>query len=265
MSFKDKRRKLAKYLGSKVLWTLEKIIAKTSKVPNTPFFESDLFGWAHRLEENQPVIRKELDNILQHLDQIPAFQQISSDQESITQDDKWKTYFLYGFGFKAEQNCARCPETARLIENIPGMKTAFFSILTPGKHIPEHRGLYKGFIRYHLGVKIPQPATQCGISVDGITRHWQEGKSMIFDDTYTHEAWNDSDEIRVVLFMDILRPLKFPGNLLNDTLLSLIKSSSFIQDAKKNQEAWEEKYDPNADNSSKGNGRLNTDVRAGAK
>lgn len=261
MSFKDRRRKLAKNLGGKTLWTLEKIIAKLSSVPNTPFFKSDLFEWALRLEEKQPIIRKELDGILQHLDQIPAFQQISSDQKSITRDDKWKTYFLYGFGFKAEQNCARCPETVKLIGNIPGMKTAFFSILAPGKHIPEHRGLYKGFIRYHLGVKIPEPYTQCGITVNGVTRHWREGQSMIFDDTYTHEAWNDSDEIRVVLFMDILRPLKFPGNLLNDTLLSLIKRTSFIQDAKKNQEAWDKKYGPESPvQPSKGDGHLNPDV-----
>jgi len=242
MGFKENRHKLAKKLGGKALWTLENIIAKSSRVPNTPYFKSDLFDWSRLLEENQPVIRKELDQILLHLDQIPAFQQISTDQKSITQDDKWKTYFLYGFGFKAEQNCARCPQTTKLIENIPGMKTAFFSILTPGKHIPEHRGLYKGFIRYHLGVKIPQPNTQCGITVNGITRHWQEGKSMIFDDTYTHEAWNNSGEIRVVLFMDILRPLKFPGNILNETILSLLKRSSYIQDAKNNQQAWDEKY-----------------------
>jgi beta-hydroxylase len=243
MSLKEKRRKVMKDFGGSALWTLEKIIAKSSTVANTPFFKSDLFSWARHLEENQPVIRKELEGILQHLDQIPNFQQISTDQEAITQDDKWKTYFLYGFGFKAEQNCARCPKTTKLIENIPGMKTAFFSILAPGKHIPEHRGLYKGFFRYHLGVKIPQPNTQCGITVDGITRHWQEGESMFFDDTYIHEALNDSDEIRVVLFMDILRPLRFPGNVLNDALLNLIKRSSFIQDAKENQEAWEEKYE----------------------
>jgi len=241
--FQEKKHKLIKDIGGKALWTLEKLIAKTSKIPNTPYFDPDLFGWAKKLEENQPVIRKELDGILDHLEQIPNFQQISSDQKSITQDDKWKTYFLYGFGYKAEQNCARCPETTRLIENIPGMKTAFFSILAPGKHIPEHRGLYKGFIRYHLGVKIPQPATQCGIKVDGETRHWDEGESLIFDDTYLHEAWNKSDEIRVVLFMDILRPLKFPGNFLNDIILSLIKRSSYIQDAKNNQDAWEEKFE----------------------
>lgn len=242
MDYQKKKRKIMKDIGGSALWTLEKLIEKASKVPNTPYFDSDLFDWAETLEDNHGIIRKELDGVLEHLDQVPNFQQISTDQKSITQDDKWKTFFLYGFGYKAEENCAKCPETTRLIENIPDMKTAFFSILTPGKHIPEHRGLYKGFIRYHLGVKIPEPNTQCGIKVDGETRHWEEGESLIFDDTYLHEAWNNSGEIRVVLFMDILRPLKFPGNILNDMILNLIKRSSFIQDAKKNQEAWEEKF-----------------------
>lgn len=240
-SYKEKKRRLIKNLGGKALWSLEKLIAKTSKVENTPFFDSHLFEWAETLEDNWKIIREELDGILKHLEQIPNFQQISEDQQSITRDDKWKTYFLYGFGFKAEKNCERCPETTRLIENIPGMKTAFFSILAPGKHIPEHRGLYKGFIRYHLGVKISKPVTQCGIKVDGKLAHWQEGKSMFFDDTYLHEAWNNSDELRVVLFMDILRPLKFPGNILNDLILSLIKRSPYIREAKKNQQVWEDK------------------------
>lgn len=242
MNFQERKRKIMKDAGGKALWTLEKLIVKTSKVDDTPYFDSDLFNWTERLEKNQPIIREELDGILEYLEQIPNFQQISTDQKSITTDDKWKTYFLYGFGYKAEQNCARCPETTKLVESIPDMKTAFFSILTPGKYIPEHRGLYKGFIRYHLGVKIPQPSTQCGIKVDGETKHWQEGQSLIFDDTYLHEAWNKSDEIRVVLFMDILRPLRFPGNILNGAILNLIKRSAYIQDAKKNQEQWEEKY-----------------------
>lgn len=228
-----------KDVGGKALWTLEKIIGQTSMVPDTPYFDSNLFEWTKDLEANHAFIKREVETILNNLDRVPEFQQISEDQKSITQDDKWKTYFLYGFGYKAEQNCARCPVTTQLIEGIPGMKTAFFSILAPGKHIPEHRGLYKGFIRYHLGVKIPQPNTQCGIKVDGETRHWKEGESLIFDDTYPHKTWNNSDEIRVVLFMDILRPLQFPGTVLNDAILRLIKRSSYIQ----NQEAWEERYE----------------------
>ena len=96
--------------------------------------------------------------MLERRDALPNFQDISTDQATITDDDRWKTYFLYGFGFRSDANCARCPETARLVAAVPGMQTAMFSILAPGKHIPEHNGPYKGVIRYHLGIKVPRDA-----------------------------------------------------------------------------------------------------------
>ncbi len=232
-------RRLIMVVGGKVLWTLERLIAHTSLVGNPPFFDPQSFGWTSALESNWTVIRKELEAVLEHSDQIPTFQDISKDQYAITKDDKWKTYFLYGFGYKAEKNCARCPETTKLVERIPGMMTAFFSILAPHKHIPEHRGLYKGFLRYHLGLIVPEPRTDCKIRVDGEIVYWEEGKSLMFDDTYPHEVWNDTEGTRVVLFLDIVRPLRFPGSLLNALILQLVRWSPYVQDAKRNQEAWE--------------------------
>jgi len=123
------------------------------------------------------------------------------------------------------------------------MTTAFFSILSPGKHIPEHRGVFKGIMRYHLGLKVPENAKDCCIRVDEVSAYWQEGKGMLFDDTYQHEVWNNTDEIRVVLLMDVIRPLRFPGNLINKTLINMIKHTGYVQDAKKNQEAWEWKFE----------------------
>ncbi len=70
---------------------------------------------------------------------------------------------------------------------------------------------------------------------------WEEGKSMMFDDTYPHEVHNDTDGVRVVLFMDILRPLRFPGSLLNDAIIGLVRQSGYIHEAKKNQQRWEER------------------------
>lgn len=243
MQEKKKKSRLIIRLGSKVLWTFEKIIASHSKIPTTPFLDPAQFDWVEPLESNWMKVREEVDEILMHKESIPSFQQISKDQTSITKDDKWKTYFLYGFGYKAEKNCARCPETTRLIEQIPGMKTAFFSILAPGKHIPAHRGVYNGVIRCHLGVKVPTEKEKCRIRVKDEYAHWEEGKVMMFDDTYDHEVWNDTNEERVVLFMDIDRPLRFPATVLNSALIGAVKRSSFIQDAKRNQEAWEDKFD----------------------
>ncbi|NEQ50725.1 MAG: aspartyl/asparaginyl beta-hydroxylase domain-containing protein, partial [Leptolyngbya sp. SIO3F4] len=109
-----------------------------------------------------------------------------------------------------------------LIEKIPGMKTAFFSILPPGTHLEEHRGPYNGVIRCLLGLKIPKEKEKCGFRIGNEIRHWETGKCMLFDDTFRHEAWNKSDEIRVCLFLDVARPLKFPMSVLNDLLLKLV-------------------------------------------
>ena len=216
---------------------------KYSKVPTTPFLDPAQFEWTRHLEQNWTTIRSELDQILRHKELIPSFHQISEDQKVLTQDRDWKTYFFYGMGYKAEKNCNRCPETTTLIESIPGMTTAFFSILEPGKHIPAHRGLYKGFLRYHLGLLVPEPREKCRIRVDDTYAHWEEGSSLMFDDTYDHEVWNNSGGLRVVLFMDIIRPMRPPGNWLNQAIISAIRHTGYVQDAKRNQEAWEKKLD----------------------
>jgi aspartyl/asparaginyl beta-hydroxylase (cupin superfamily) len=137
----------------------------------------------------------------------------------LTQDDQWKTFFFYAFGNKEKENCARCPGTVRILDKIPGMNTAMFSILGPGKHIPPHRGPYKGVLRYHLGLIIPKPDGSCRIRVGNDVRAWKEGKSLIFDDSHEHEVWNDSDSYRVVLFVNFVRPTIFPLSAVNQSIL----------------------------------------------
>ena len=122
------------------------------------------------------------------------------------------------------------------------MKVAFFSILAPGKHIPEHRGKHKGIIRYHLGLMIPEPQSACRIRIADKVAYWEEGKSLMFDDTFYHEAWNETDDYRVVLFLDIARPLRFPLSLVNWLVNNLIAASPIIQEAKTNHEQWEKRF-----------------------
>ena len=238
-SLRDRTRRAINVVGGKALWGLERSIARASSVGNPAFFDPGLFDWIPELERSWRAMRAELERVLEHRDRLPAFQEISTDQKAITTDDRWKTYFLYGFGYRAEGNCARCPETARLVERVPGMKTAFFSILSPDKHIPEHRGLWKGFIRYHLGLIVPEPRARCRIRVGDEVRHWEEGKSLVFDDTYPHEVWNDTEGLRAVLFLDVVRPLRFPVNVLNDAIIAAVSRTPYVQDAKRNQQAWE--------------------------
>jgi beta-hydroxylase len=174
---------------------------------------------------------------------MPNIQDLSKDQRYITQDDGWKVFMFYAFGMKAGRNCRRCPETTKLLRRIPGMKTGFFSILAPGKHLRPHRGPYKGVLRMHLALIIPEPAGRCGITVAGETRHWQEGKVMIFDDVKQHEAWNHTDKTRVVLFVDIVRPLRFPANVVNACFMWMIAVSPFVLGAAGSYFRWERRFE----------------------
>ncbi|HKJ30702.1 MAG TPA: aspartyl/asparaginyl beta-hydroxylase domain-containing protein [Balneolales bacterium] len=230
-------------VGFHLLQKFEKLVGKYSIYGDKTFFDTRQFPWVKDIEANWMDIRKELDGVLKFRDEIPNFQDISSDQKSITTDNKWKTFFLYGYGFKSEQNCELCPKTAALMERIPGMKTAMFSILDGHKHIPPHRGPYKGVLRFHMGLIVPKPNTDCRIRVGNDYQSWEEGKGMVFDDTYNHEVWNDSDHQRVVLFVDFIRPLRFPVNILNKILIFLIGISPFVQEGKKNQTKWDEKLE----------------------
>jgi beta-hydroxylase len=236
-------------VGERILAPIERFIGKRSLVGDETFFDPSLFPWVAEIEANWLTIRRELEAVLADREALPNFQDISKDQIEITDDDRWKTYFLFGFGFRSDANCARCPETARLVAAVPGMQTAMFSILAPGKHIPEHNGPYKGLIRYHLGLKVPRDADRCRIRIGDSYATWSEGTSLIFDDTYEHEVWNDTDEVRVVLFLDIVRPLRFPMNVVNAIVLKAIALSPFIQDAKRRHQAWERDFETGAQSS----------------
>ena len=242
-TFKDRTWRVMKKAGFAIIKRLERLIIRFSLVGDTPFVDTHDFPWVADLEANWHVIRTELDEILKDYAVLPNFQDISKDQIAITTDDKWKTFFLYAFDYKSERNCRRCPETTRLVEQVPGMKTVFFSILAPGKHIPPHRGAYKGLLRCHLGLLVPEPKAQCRMRVGHEVRHWEEGKCVIFDDTYEHEIRNDTDGRRVVLFMDIVRPFKQPVALLNKVIITLVGWSPLVQNAIKNHAAWERRME----------------------
>lgn len=223
--------------GRRLLKQVDAVIARNSLVGDPAFFEPSQFAWVQPLEANWALIRAELDQIMLGHASLPNLQDISVDQKHITKDDLWKIFYLYGYGYRSNENCARCPETTRLIEAVPGMRTAFFSILSPRKHINAHRGPFKGVMRYHLGLIVPEPSAQCRIRVGSEFSCWQEGKSVMFDDTNSHEVWNDTDGMRVVLFMDVDRPMRLPASLMNKIVFTLIRLTPLVQQARKNVKA----------------------------
>ena len=174
---------------------------------------------------------------------LPGFHELSTDVRTISQDSGWKTFFFTGYGVSSQPNIRQCPETWRIVQRIPGLKTAMFSIFEPGKHLPAHRGPYNGVLRLHLGLIVPDaPAEDLAIQVDEQICQWHEGKALIFDDAYRHEAWNLTDRTRVVLFVDFVKPLRFPARVLNWLLLNLAVFTPFIREGMENQKAWERRF-----------------------
>ena len=237
------KRRIIKDVGSKMLWKFERTMERHSHVSTEAVIDGSPFPWLGGLEQSATQIGLELDELLTHRAMLPAFHEISPDQRSITSDDRWKAFFLHGFGHRSESNCARCPQTARALARIPGLVTAFFSILSPGKHIPKHRGVYKGLLRVHLGLRVPAAAERCRMEIDGTTLHWKVGEAFVFDDTYQHEVWNDTDEERVVLIVDVFRPLPAPLALLNRALVRAVAASPYVTDGVKNAHEWERRFE----------------------
>lgn len=225
-----------------VQWA-EKLNLKYAIHGNPPVYETATFPWAAEIEKAYPGIRAELDRVLTRKDELPNFHDISADVKTISTDNRWKTFFLVGFGKPSEKNIAACPETWKALQNIPGLKTAMFSIFEPGKHLPAHRGPYNGVLRLHLGLIVPEAERdQIAIRVDKQICHWDEGKVLIFDDAYEHEAWNHSNKTRVVLFVDFVKPTRFPASFINHLLMNLAIFTPFIQEGMEKHKAWEEAF-----------------------
>jgi beta-hydroxylase len=85
---------------------------------------------------------------------------------------------------------------------------------------------------------VPRQKEACRIRVDSEVAHWEEGRSVVFDDTYLHEVWNDTDEERVVLFVDFARPLSFPVSVLNNAVIWLFGRSGYVQEIVENVDEW---------------------------
>lgn len=171
------------------------------------FFDAGAFEWVGAIEAGYAEIRREFLELMEYGAMIPPFHEVSSRQRPITSDARWQTFFFKVYGKAVPEAGTVCPATARLLDRIPGADTAMFSILQPGKTIPEHCGANKSVLRYHLGIVVPsEDPDVCGIRVGQNQKAWREGGSLIFDDTFPHSAWNRSDSLRAVLFVDVRRP-----------------------------------------------------------
>jgi aspartate beta-hydroxylase len=141
---------------------------------------------------------------------VPRFHEIMPAQASISANDgkDWRLFILKIYGTNVDKNMAACPQLAQTIASSPDVLSASLSFLAPRKHIPRHRGPFRGILRYQLGLSVPtdpegRPAAV--LSLNDVEHRVGDGQQLLWDDTYPHEVWNHSDEMRAVLLLDVRR------------------------------------------------------------
>lgn len=178
-----------------------------SRVPNTPYLPVETFPELEILQRNWQVIR----------DEALALRTVGGIKASARLDDVgfnsffrsgWKRFYLKWYDDAHPSAAVLCPRTTALLRGIKSVKAAMFAELPPGSHLVRHRDPFAGSLRYHLGLATPDDP-RCYIEVDGQRYHWQDGKAVVFDETFIHYAANDTDRDRIILFCDVVRPMKY--------------------------------------------------------
>ncbi|HED65517.1 MAG TPA: aspartyl/asparaginyl beta-hydroxylase domain-containing protein [Planctomycetes bacterium] len=175
------------------------------------------------LDANLDVVREELARVLPGTQKMPRYHEADAAQTEISAKGRgnWRVFFISFFWAREDfPSRAWCPRTAEIVDRIPGFLQAFFSIMEGGKSVPAHVGPGLHYLRYHIGLQIPEKNPP-SIRIRDEVYTWKDGESMFFDDSLEHEVMNEAEEDRIILIVDVLRPLPWHLHLLNKLLLLL--------------------------------------------
>ncbi|MGH7124290.1 MAG: aspartyl/asparaginyl beta-hydroxylase domain-containing protein [Stellaceae bacterium] len=193
------------------------------------------FPRGRRFAEAWRALRDEAMDVSKELTAVPRFHEIMPEQTAISANDArdWRMFIIKAYGVEVPANKARCPALASIVETMPEVLSASLSFMAPGKHIPAHRGPFRGVLRFYLALSMPRLADGRPGAVlkvaDGEYR-LEDGDYMLWDDTYPHEAWNESDQVRAVLLLDVWRPgMPTDMQLFSRALISLVRAGMRIR------------------------------------
>ena len=183
-------------------------------LPAIEFFARELFPWLDAFERATGEIRDEFLSVLQSDEGFAPYIAYPADVPhnqwvELNHSPRWSAFHMYKMGERIEANAGRCPRTMALLKEAPQpampgrTPSAMFSLLKPRTRIPPHNGVTNARLVVHVPLIVPE---KCGFRVGNEVREWVPGKAWVFDDTIEHEAWNDSDKLRVVLIFDIWHP-----------------------------------------------------------
>ena len=183
------------------------------RLPQIPFYDRAVFDWVAGLEAAASAIRAEVEAVLAADQDLTPYVQPNRDrptrEHALLGDPSWSAYYLWQDGVLNAEHAKACPATIAALEGLPipeiatRSPMALFSVLKAKTHIPPHWGMLNTRLIVHLPLIVPP---HCRLRVGNEVRTVEAGKTMIFDDSIEHEAWNDSDQTRVVLLFEIWQP-----------------------------------------------------------
>jgi aspartyl/asparaginyl beta-hydroxylase (cupin superfamily) len=210
-------RCLATLLQKRLIYRPKPSFMYFPHLPEIEFYNRADFPWLDPIEAATEDIRAELIDVLADGPDIldPYVTHANSmgcepRWREINRSRRWGVYFLWREGSAIRDHIERCPRTVAALEawprcDVPGCgPTAVFSILDAKTRIPPHSGVNNTRLIVHLPLIVPPG---CGFRVGAEQREWIPGEAFVFDDTFEHEAWNESDVPRAVLILDIWSPL----------------------------------------------------------
>jgi len=200
-----------------------------ARIDTPPVLEtSTYFPGAARFISAWPEIRDEALALSGRMQSIPRFHEIMPAQADISANDgkDWRLFVLKVYGAEVDKNMAACPKLAELVSSTPDVLSASLSFLAPRKHIPRHRGPFRGVLRYQLGLSVPldaQGRPAAVLALNDVEHRVGDGQQLLWDDTYPHEVWNNSDQMRLVLLLDVRRPhMPFDLRVLSHALIASV-------------------------------------------
>ena len=177
-----------------------------SAIPNTVYINLEQFPELQVLRDNWLIIKKEAEKLYQE-GYIAASDHYDDAGFNSFFRRGWKRFYLKWYDQALPSAKNLCPETLKLIENIPSINAAMFTLLPSGSKLVRHRDPYAGSLRYHLGIMTPN-SEKCYINVDGESYFWRDGEVIMFDETFIHYAENATNQDRIIFFCDIARPMR---------------------------------------------------------
>ena len=206
-------------VGRKKRYDSQSMIYHYPQLAPIEFFDRADFPWLESIEAATDEIRNEFLQILQAENGFTPYVMYPPDVPhnqwaELNHSPRWSAFHLYKLGKVIEENALKAPRTVQALTNVPQpdqpgrTPAALFSLLKPKTRIPPHTGVTNVRLVTHLALIIPEG---CAFRVGNETRHWTPGQAWVFDDTIEHEAWNDSDKLRVVLIFDVWHPHLTPA------------------------------------------------------